>query len=195
MYFIESIDQILFRFINYSLSNPVFDVFMPFITEQNVWGIPIALAALAGIIFGDKKTKFIMLGGILAVGLGDYISSGLMKPFFGQYRPCVELSDLVLRINCGGKLAFPSGHATGTMIMAVWFGYHYKKWLPYFLTFALIISFSRVYVGVHWTSDVLGGMLLGLFIAKSFISLWDSYITPRLDSIPSGSYKYENKVG
>ena len=180
MNFIESIDLTLFSFINYSLSNPVFDVFFPFITEQNVWGIPIALIALAGIIFGDKKTKFIMLGGILAVGLGDYISSGVMKPFFGQYRPCKELSDLVLRINCGGRLSFPSGHATGTMIMALWFGHHYKKMLPYFLTFALLISFSRVYVGVHWTSDVLGGMILGLIIVKGFIFLWNRYITPKL---------------
>ena len=180
MNFIESIDQTLFRFINQTLSNPVFDIFMPFITNQNVFGIPIAIAALAGLIFGDKRTKFIMLGGILAVGLGDQISSGVMKPFFGQYRPCKELSDLVLRINCGGRLSFPSGHATGTMIMAMWFGYHYKKWLPYFLTFALIISFSRVYVGVHWTSDVLGGMLLGYIIVKSFIYIWERYITPKL---------------
>ena len=182
MNFIESIDRTLFRFLNYSLSNPVFDIFMPFITDQNVWGIPIAIAALAALIFGDKRTKFIMLGGILAVGLGDYISSGVMKPLFEQYRPCKELSDLVLRINCGGRLSFPSGHATGTMVMAVWFGYHYKKWLPYFLTFALIISFSRVYVGVHWTSDVLGGMLLGFIISKSFIYMWESYITPKLSS-------------
>lgn len=180
MNFIESIDRTLFRFINISLSNPVLDVIMPFITEQNVWGIPIALIALGGIIFGDKKTKFIMLGGILAVGLGDYISSGVMKPFFGQYRPCKELSDLILRINCGGRFSFPSGHATGTMIMAVWFGYHYKKWLPYFLSFALLISFSRVYVGVHWTSDVLGGMLLGLIIAKGFIYFWNNYVSPRM---------------
>lgn len=182
MNFIESIDQTLFRFINQTLSNPVFDIFMPFITNQNVWGIPIAIAALAGLIFGDKRTKFIMLGGILAVGLGDQISSGVMKPFFGQYRPCKELSDLVLRINCGGRLSFPSGHATGTMILALWFGYHYKKWMPYFLTFALIISFSRVYVGVHWTSDVLGGMLLGYIIVKSFIYIWESYIIPKLSS-------------
>ena len=180
MNFIESIDQTLFRFINQTLSNPVFDIFMPFITNQNVFGIPIAIAALAGLIFGDKRTKFIMLGGILAVGLGDQISSGVMKPFFGQYRPCKELSDLVLRINCGGRLSFPSGHATGTMILALWFGYHYKKWMPYFLTFALIISFSRVYVGVHWTSDVLGGMLLGYIIVKSFIYIWERYITPKL---------------
>ncbi|MCH8300139.1 MAG: phosphatase PAP2 family protein [Candidatus Marinimicrobia bacterium] len=182
MNFIESIDQTLFRFINQTLSNPVFDIFMPFITNQNVFGIPIAIAALAGLIFGDKRTKFIMLGGILAVGLGDQISSGVMKPFFGQYRPCKELSDLVLRINCGGRLSFPSGHATGTMILALWFGYHYKKWMPYFLTFALIISFSRVYVGVHWTSDVLGGMLLGYIIVKSFIYIWESYIIPKLSS-------------
>ena len=182
MNFIESIDQTLFRFINQTLSNPVFDIFMPFITNQNVFGIPIAIAALAGLIFGDKRTKFIMLGGILAVGLGDQISSGVMKPFFGQYRPCKELSDLVLRINCGGRLSFPSGHATGTMILALWFGYHYKKWMPYFLTFALIISFSRVYVGVHWTSDVLGGMLFGYIIVKSFIYIWESYIIPKLSS-------------
>lgn len=153
---------------------------MPIITIQNVWGIPILLIAIIGIIIGDKKTKFIMIGMILAVGLGDHISSGIIKPLVGQLRPCKELAELQLRINCGGKFGFMSGHATGTMVMATWFGYHYKKWMLYFVAFALVISFSRVYVGVHWPSDVLGGMILGFAVSRVFIYVWNRYLIPKI---------------
>ena len=78
--FLHTIDIAIFNFLNGTLSNPVFDFIMPIITEQNIWGIPIALAAVTGIIIGDKKTKFIMLGVILAVGLGDHISISIIKP-------------------------------------------------------------------------------------------------------------------
>lgn len=179
---LHSIDIVLFNFLNGVLSNPVFDLIMPIITEQNLWGVPITLAAITGIIIGDKKTKLIMLGAILAVGLGDLLSSGIIKPLMGQLRPCKELAELNLRINCGGKFGFVSGHATGTMIMAIWFGYHYKKWMPYFVAFALVIAFSRVYVGVHWPSDILGGMLLGIGLSKGFIHVWNRYLVQKISS-------------
>ncbi len=180
MDFLHTIDIALFNFLNGTISNPALDFFMPIITKQNVWGIPIALVAITGIIIGDKKTKYIMLGVIFAVGLGDHISSGILKPLVGQLRPCKELAELQLRINCGGKFGFVSGHATGTMIMATWFGYHYKKWMPYFVAFALLVSFSRIYVGVHWPSDVLGGMILGIGLGRGFIYVWSRYIIPKI---------------
>ena len=177
---LHSIDIALFNFLNGTLSNPVFDFIMPIITEQNFWGIPIVLVAITGIVIGDKKTKFIMLGMILAVGLGDHISSGIIKPLVGQLRPCKELAELYLRINCGGKFGFVSGHATGTMIMATWFGYHYKKWMLYFIAFALVVSFSRIYVGVHWPSDVLGGIILGFAVSSGFIYVWKRYLVQKI---------------
>jgi len=178
--FIHTIDISLFNLLNGTLSNPVFDFLMPIITEQYVWGIPIALVAITGIVIGDKKTKIIMLGVILAVGLGDHISSGIIKPLVGQLRPCKELVELNLRINCGGKYGFVSGHATGTMIMATWFGYHYKKFMLYFVAFAFVVSFSRIYVGVHWPSDVLGGIILGYAVSRGFIHIWNRYLIQKI---------------
>lgn len=173
---LHSIDLALFRLINGRLSNPVFDFVMPIITEQNYWGIPLVFIGLAGLIFGDKRTKFIILGGVLAVVIGDVISSRFLKPVIGQLRPCKVLEDINLLVGCGGRYSFPSGHAMGTMAMAIWFGRFYKKWKLHFVIFAVTVSISRVYVGKHWPFDVIGGMLLGFGIAFLFLKLWERYI-------------------
>jgi len=173
---LHSIDLALFRLINGSLSNPVFDFVMPIITEQNYWGIPLVIIGLAGLIFGDKRTKFIILGGALAVVIGDVISSRFLKPVIGQLRPCKVLEDINLLVGCGGRYSFPSGHAMGTMAMAIWFGRFFEKWKVYFVIFAVTVSISRVYVGKHWPFDVIGGMLFGFGIAFLFLKLWERYI-------------------
>jgi len=173
---LHSIDLALFRFINGSLSNPLFDFVMPIITEQNHWGIPLMIIGLTGLIFGDKKTKFIILGGVLAVVIGDVISTRFLKPVVGQLRPCKVLEDINLLVGCGGRYSFPSGHAMGTMAMAIWFGRFYKKWSHHFIIFAVTVSISRVYVGKHWPFDVIGGMLFGFGIAFLFLKLWERYI-------------------
>ena len=174
------IDLAFFRFINGSLSNSVFDVVMPIITEQNYWGIPLMIIGLAGLIFGDKRTKFIILGGVFAVVIGDVISTRFLKPAVGQLRPCKVLEDINLLVGCGGRYSFPSGHAMGTMAMAIWFGQFYKKWKLYFIIFAVTVSISRIYVGKHWPSDVIGGMLFGFGIAFLFLKLWEGYVANRL---------------
>ena len=177
---LHSIDLAFFWFINGGLSNPVFDVVMPIITEQNYWGIPLMIIGLAGLIFGDKRTKFIILGGVLAVVIGDVISTRFLKPVVGQLRPCKVLEDINLLVGCGGRYSFPSGHAMGTMAMAIWFGHFYKKWKLYFIIFAVTVSISRIYVGKHWPSDVIGGMLFGFGIAFLFLKLWERYVANRL---------------
>ena len=173
---LHSIDLALFRLINGTLSNPVFDFAMPIITEQNYWGIPLVIIGLTGLIFGDKRTKFIILGGVLAVVIGDVISTRFLKPVVGQLRPCKVLEDINLLVGCGGRYSFPSGHAMGAMAMAIWFGRFYKKWKLYFVIFAVTVSISRIYVGKHWPVDVIGGMLLGFGIAFLFLKIWERYI-------------------
>lgn len=89
-----------------------------------------------------------------------------------RLRPChnPEIADLVHTINgaCGGKYGFVSSHASNTFALAIFIGFIFKKhvaWMLYFmLCWAAIVTYSRIYVGVHYPGDVLGGALLGSII-------------------------------
>ena len=66
----------------------------------------------------------------------------------------------------------PSNHAANMFSLAIVLSYFYKKYKPLLFLLAILISFSRVYVGVHFPGDVIVGGLIGFFISSSFLILW-----------------------
>jgi undecaprenyl-diphosphatase len=106
-----------------------------------------------------------LTGILLSILLADQLTSLVMKPHFARLRPCHEesLQDYLMMVNrCGGSFGFASSHAANTFALAVFFtklfrhpGY-YLLWL-----WALMISYSRIYLGAHYPGDVLVGGLLG----------------------------------
>jgi undecaprenyl-diphosphatase len=99
----------------------------------------------------------------LVVVLTDQGSSALLKPLFSRPRPC-HLGEVHLLVRCGAGLSFPSSHAANLFGQALFFGLWRKKYLPYFLSFAFLVGISRIFVGVHYPLDVLGGMFLGAIV-------------------------------
>ena len=105
---------------------------------------------------------------IIAIGLSDYITSGIMKPFFERLRPChnPEISYMVhLVSNCGGKYGFASGHAANSFALASSLFLIYRKQIKYLgwmYLWASIVAYSRIYVGVHYPFDVITGALIGI---------------------------------
>lgn len=120
---------------------------------------------------------------ILTVTLSDQISSSLIKPFFEKLRPCqtTELAERIrILVDCGVGYSFVSSHAANHFAMAVFLTMLYfkkKKWImPSAVLWAFSISYAQVYVGVHYPSDIIGGMLIGCllgyllgFLCKRFI--------------------------
>lgn len=101
--------------------------------------------------------------------LTDQTSSGLIKPLVERLRPCHEpaMNDHVqLLTKCGGKFSFPSGHATNTMGLAIGiyllYGVSAGIWL---ILWAVLVGYSRIYLGVHYPLDVVAGFALGYLIA------------------------------
>jgi undecaprenyl-diphosphatase len=164
-----SIDASIFFLINQILANAVFDIIMPFLTNLDNWRIPILAIWLALIWRGGKKGRVAAILLIPVLTMSDYTSSSILKPLFGRIRPCHVMENVRLLVNCGSGLAFPSSHATNISAVAVLFSFFYRKAMPGFLTIALLVGLSRIYVGVHYPADVLFGFTVGTGISSLII--------------------------
>ena len=92
-----------------------------------------------------------------------------MKPYFQRLRPCLDGNiNILIEVvkGCGGKYGFASSHAANSMGLAIFYLMilKRKKMLGYcILTWALLVGYSRVYLGVHYPGDILVGFLVGSF--------------------------------
>ena len=176
MEFIQNIDLELFRIINQNWSNALFDWAMPMITNKYTW-IPLYFAFLAYFIIKFKKKSFIPIIALaLAVGASDYLTSGIIKPAVNRTRPCnLEEATANILAPCRNSPSFPSSHAANHFAIATFFFYllsSKRNWLKgLFVIWALAIAYSRVYVGVHFPTDVLIGGIIGALLGVGFSKL------------------------
>jgi undecaprenyl-diphosphatase len=148
------------------------------ISGRVIWA-PLYLAIL--IFLGMKyKRKFliILLFIILAVTLADQLSVQLFKNLVHRLRPCHEpsLEGLIHLVNgeCGGMFGFVSSHAANSFNVALLSLLFIKKrWYTIsIILWALVIGYSRIYLGVHYPGDVICGSLLGALIGWSVYKLY-----------------------
>jgi len=172
--FLYSIDVQIFYFINKTIANPVTDSLMPFITELNHWKIFFAIMFLYLMIGAGKKGRIVGIGLILLVVTSDQLSSNLIKHAVERIRPCNALPDVRLLVGCTQSFSFPSSHGVNHFAGAVFLSHFYPRLSLTFYISAFIISISRVFVGVHYPSDVLAGITIGVLVGMFFVFLWDS---------------------
>lgn len=168
---LNHIDTELFLFLN-GIHSPFFDVVFEWISDRYSW-IPfyLILAVLLGFKFKWKLLVLVPFITLLII-TSDQFSVHFFKDVFLRLRPChnPEIADLVHIVNnhCGGKYGFVSSHAANTFALAVFVGLVLKKhlkWLfPFLLIWAAVVSYSRIYLGVHYPGDILGGAALGAII-------------------------------
>ena len=107
LYYLNSIDITLFRFLNGSLSNPVFDVLMPFLTDLNKQRVVLVLVAallLWMLIRGGYRVRLAAILLIITVIVSDQMSSSFVKYWFIRQRPCHVLYNVHLLVGCGSGL-------------------------------------------------------------------------------------------
>ncbi len=159
--FLYSIDLSFFYFFNNTISCGVLDKFFTVITNVNNWYI--AYLILLGISFikGGRKGKIAVLGVILLILVTDQLSAKLIKEAFHRIRPCNILQNVITPLGCSGTFSFPSNHAVNNFAAAVFFYKLFPKLKWILLITASLIAISRVYIGVHYPSDILGGAVIG----------------------------------
>jgi len=164
------IDTELFLFLNHLRSNWM-DPVMIFLSAKKVW-IPLYLVIIGSLIYKFRKLSFLfILGLILSVVVADQITSGIMKPHFERFRPCHEpkLNGQVLTPSkCGGKYGYASSHAANTFAIAFFIFFLFRKNKRYgmlLILWAGLVSYSRIYLGVHYPLDILTGAVIGILCA------------------------------
>ncbi|MDG1099098.1 MAG: phosphatase PAP2 family protein [Bacteroidia bacterium] len=168
----KNIDFWLFKVINQELASETLDVFMAAMSNKFLW-IPLYLLILLFLIKQYGRISWLyILTLILAVSSADLISSKLMKPGFERTRPCniVELNPR-LPIGKSPSYGFVSSHAANHAAVATFviLAFSLRRWKKAaFVIWAVLIAYSRVYLGKHFFFDVFFGALLGLLL----VYLW-----------------------
>jgi len=171
---LNSIDTDLFLALN-GLHSPFFDFVMYWVSDRLIW-IPLYLY-FAWLIFkhyGRKAWILILMAG-LAVVISDQTTVHLFKNVFLRLRPCHEpaLAGLVHLVNdrCGGNYGFISSHAANSFDLATSLSLLLGKRIKYFtwlvLLWAAMVSYSRIYLGVHYPGDVIVGAIWGSGVGAS----------------------------
>lgn len=186
MSYIEWLDTKLFYLINIGTQNRFFDLLMPLVTNFNNW-LPLIVPVVIGLlVWGGRKGRVAVIVIAIAVGLSDYTSGKILKYLIGRIRPCNALEGVHLLVYCG-KFSFPSSHAANMSALTVIGSYYYRKALVPLFILALVIGYSRVYVGVHYPFDVLGGFIWG-----GTVAMWVVWVEKRILDVRRKMYDKGN---
>lgn len=172
LYSLESLDRQLLLAVN-RVHTPALDGVMIFASNRYAW-IPAYALLITVLIDLFRRRALVLLPLVVAaVGLADSITSRLFKPFFARLRPCHDgkLAHLLhLPDGCGGQFGFLSSHAANSVALAVFLlltlppgRFRATKVLAF--VWAILLSYSRMYLGAHYPSDVLGGAAVGALLA------------------------------
>lgn len=155
----QAIEFAILNWIQANLRNPVCDKLIPMISALNNNGeIWILLAVILVLFRKHRKAGFSVAGGLL---LNVVICNMWLKPLIDRVRPCIINTAVELLVECPASGAFPSGHTASSFaaVGALW-AMKSPFWKPA-AVFAALIALSRLYLYVHWPTDVLGGVILG----------------------------------
>jgi len=180
---LNSLDQRLFLLLN-SFHATWLNEFMRFISGYVVW-VPLMffIFVLSYKKLGAKNTSYFAFFCILVIIACDATASSIIKNTFNRLRPCrnPELSELIHSFGqkCGGKYGFVSSHAAnafGLILFSVrTLNFSFYK-AALLILIPVLISYSRIYLGVHYPGDILGGFIVAFIWSWAFSEIFKSFL-------------------
>jgi undecaprenyl-diphosphatase len=189
-------DTALFLFFNRDIANPFFDLVFKTVTNAKFWIVP-GIAAAALFMRAEKKRALpVLLLLVATVAITDQLAASFIKPLVHRLRPCnlhalVEGGRFLLGNN--PNFSFPSNHAMNMFGAATVLTFFYPRRWPWFYLFAAAIGFSRIYVGLHYPFDVVGGAVMGTICGAAVSAAYRAAVasfsdhSPKKTTPPSGS--------
>ena len=166
-------DTELFIYLN-NLGTSNYDYIWVYLSEVQANAIPYLFLFIFFFYNNSSKVKFseivyLLFFVFILITISDQ-TANLFKDSFQRLRPCyneiIQDSVRLVKETCGGKYSFFSAHASSSFSLAIFFGLLYRKRLKFLIWFtvllAILISYSRVYLGVHYPLDILFGALFGI---------------------------------
>jgi len=181
MDFIKTLDLNTFDFVQKYISNSFLDSVLPIITNLGQGGAIWIVISLALIISRKYRKAGILT---LAVLLINYLIGDVaLKNIIERERPFISIEGIKLIVKPPSSFSFPSGHTSSAFAAATILSLHIKKYSFLFITLACIIGFSRIYLYVHYLSDVIAGMCLGIVVAMICNIIWENFLEKKFAKV------------
>ncbi|MEF2112569.1 MULTISPECIES: phosphatase PAP2 family protein [Clostridium] len=171
---IQKIDDYILFFIKKYGQNRCLDIIMPIVTFMGNMGIIWFIISIALIL--DKPYRIIGNSVILTLIISTIVGEGIMKHIVRRVRPCNKqdyVSNFYLKPT---SYSFPSGHTLSSFAAAEMLSIYFIQYKLVFMIIAFLIALSRLYLYVHYPTDVIAGVIVGVLCSKIiFIVLQQGY--------------------
>ncbi len=175
---INSLDRSILSAIQSYLQNDFFDWLMPIVTALGNGGIGWIVLAL--ILICTKKYRKAGLVALLAIIINTLLGEVILKNIIQRARPFINDTSLKILITKPISYSFPSGHTGASVAAAAALSANIKGYGKYFWILAGLIAFSRLYLYVHYPTDVIAGIILGLISYKLAEILYNRIISRKI---------------
>ncbi|WP_066625103.1 phosphatase PAP2 family protein [Clostridium magnum] len=173
MSLIQNVDNSILLYIKNNMHEPNMDKAMvAFTTLGNAGTIWIVIAVLLIVNKKYRKIGFMALGALV---LCTILGEGILKHVVQRIRPSADISAVNLLIPKPLSYSFPSGHTASSFAVAGVLAKYFKKYAPGFWILASLIAFSRLYLYVHYPTDILGGIILGVISSNVVIYMFSKF--------------------